>query len=59
MAMSICIFVTAINDYQKERQFIQLNSVANARKRLNVIRGGKVVDLHQNDILVGDLVILT
>lgn len=57
--MSICIFVTAINDYQKERQFIQLNSVANARKRLNVIRGGKVVDLHQNDILVGDLVILT
>lgn len=58
VAISICIFVTAINDYEKERQFIKINSVADARKRVTVIRAGKVEDLHQDDILVGDLVVV-
>ena len=42
MAVLICATVTAVNDYEKERQFIKLNSVADSRKRTTVIRGGKV-----------------
>jgi hypothetical protein len=28
VAVFVCAFVTSINDYQKERQFMKLNSVA-------------------------------
>jgi len=28
IAVFVCAFVTAFNDYQKERQFMKLNSVA-------------------------------
>lgn len=59
MAVMICATVTAANDYEKERQFIKLNFVADSRKRNTVIRGGKVENLHQDDILVGDLVVIS
>ena len=58
MAVMICATVTAANDYEKERQFIKLNSVADSRKRNTVVRSGTIVDLHQDDLLVGDLVII-
>lgn len=58
MAVLICATVTAANDYEKERQFIKLNSVADSRKRATVVRGGRVEDLHQDDLLVGDLVVI-
>ena len=59
MAVVICATVTAANDYEKERQFIKLNNVADSRKRATVIRGGKLLELHQDDLLVGDLVNLS
>jgi magnesium-transporting ATPase (P-type) len=48
--------VTAVNDYSKERQFAQLNKVADERKRITIIRDGKILDIHQDDVLVGDVV---
>ena len=56
MAVVISVNATAINDYQKERQFQKLNNVADERKRITVIRGGRNVDIHQSEVLVGDVV---
>jgi P-type E1-E2 ATPase len=56
VAVLICATVTAVNDYQKERQFLKLNSVADSRKRVTVKRNGQQTDLHQDDLLVGDVV---
>ena len=59
MAVLICATVTAVNDYEKEKQFIKLNNVADSRKRATVVRGGRLEELHQDDLLVGDLVIIS
>lgn len=32
--------VTAVNDYQKERQFLTLNSVADEKKKVTLKRDG-------------------
>jgi len=32
--------VTSVNDYQKERQFLSLNSVADEKKKVTVRRNG-------------------
>jgi hypothetical protein len=42
-AVLISASVTAVNDYQKERQFIKLNSVADLRKRVTVKRNGEII----------------
>ena len=51
--------VTAVNDYQKQRQFQSLNSVADEKKRVTVHRDGITLDLHQDYVLVGDIVDIT
>lgn len=56
VAVAICATVTAVNDYQKERQFLKLNSVADSRKRVTVRRNGEQREMHQDDLLVGDIV---
>lgn len=43
VAVAVCSLVTAGNNYSKERQFQELNKVADARKRVTVKRGGKLV----------------
>lgn len=47
--------VTASNNYSKERQFQYLNTVADERKRLTVRRNNELIELHQDDLLVGDI----
>lgn len=59
MAVFISATVTAVNDYQKERQFMKLNSEADSRKRVNLRRRGELIELHQDDLLIGDVVQLT
>lgn len=56
VAVFVCATVTAINDYQKDLQFQKLNSVADARKQVTVIRGGRSISLHHSMVLVGDLI---
>lgn len=46
VAIMICALVTSINDYQKEKQFLDLNNKANSRKTINVIRNGQSTILH-------------
>jgi hypothetical protein len=40
MAVFISATVQSVNDYQKERQFIKLNSVVDERKRVTIRRNG-------------------
>lgn len=48
--------VTSVNDYQKERQFLSLNSVADEKKKVTVKRDGIPMEIHQDFVLVGDII---
>lgn len=56
VAVAVVGLVTAANNYAKERQFQTLNSVADERKRVTVKRDGILVEMHQDEVLVGDIV---
>lgn len=56
MAVFICAGVTAINDYQKEKQFRELNEQAIASKTIQVLRDGQKLDVRLSEVVVGDIV---
>lgn len=56
VAVAVVGLVTAANNYSKERQFQTLNTVADERKRVTVKRDGNLVEMHQDEVLVGDIV---
>jgi P-type E1-E2 ATPase len=56
VAVAVCASVAAGNNYQKEKQFLELNSVADEKKRVTVWRNGMPTEIHQDLVLVGDIV---
>ncbi|KAL4873475.1 hypothetical protein BDV12DRAFT_79122 [Aspergillus spectabilis] len=54
VAIAIVTLVTALNDWQKERQFAKLNKRNNDRE-VKAVRSGKVVMISIFDITVGDI----
>ena len=36
LAVAACTLVAAVNDYQKEKQFMELNKVAEDKKKVNI-----------------------
>lgn len=56
VAVFVCASVTAVNDYQKERQFLKLNSVADEKKKVTVRRDGIPMEIHQDFVLTGDII---
>ena len=54
VAIFVVTFVGALNDWQKERQFIKLNKKKEERF-VKVIRSGKSQEISVYDILVGDI----
>lgn len=54
VAIAIVVIVGAVNDYQKERQFVKLNKKKEDRD-VKVIRSGKSREISVHDILVGDV----
>lgn len=59
VAVIVVSSVTAVNDYQKERQFQELNNVADERKVVTVFRNGVNQTIHMSKVMVGDLVALS
>lgn len=59
VAVFVCASVTAINDYQKERQFKKLNSVAEEKRKVMVLRNGIAMNIHEDYLLVGDIMDVT
>jgi P-type Ca2+ transporter type 2C len=57
VAITIVVIVSALNDWQKERQFRRLNQKKEDRS-VKVVRSGKPVRISVHDILVGDVMIL-
>eukprot|EP00762_Andalucia_godoyi_P006904 ANDGO_08331.mRNA.1 Putative calcium-transporting ATPase 11 len=57
IAVLLVAFVTAGNNYSKERQFKALNKVKENRL-IKVIRGGKRAVISTHDLCVGDVIIL-
>ncbi|KAK6380637.1 plasma membrane calcium [Exophiala oligosperma] len=54
VAIFVVTFVGALNDYQKERQFIKLNRKKEERM-VKVVRSGKSQEISVYDVLVGDV----
>ena len=57
VAILIVVVVGALNDYQKERQFVKLNKKKEERF-VKVIRSGKAEEISVYDVLVGDVMLL-
>ncbi|KAF2703216.1 calcium-translocating P-type ATPase [Pleomassaria siparia CBS 279.74] len=55
VAIAIVVIVGAVNDWQKERQFVKLNKKKDDRV-IKVVRSGRTREISVYDILVGDVV---
>jgi len=56
LAVAIVGLVTAVNNYSKERQFRKIKGEAEKSKIVTAMRDGAIKNMHQNDVLVGDIV---
>eukprot|EP01134_Creolimax_fragrantissima_P007702 CFRG7702T1 len=57
-AVTIVVMVTAVNDYQKDKQFRQLNDVKD-NIEVNVVRNGRTRQINVHDVVVGDVLYLS
>lgn len=57
VAIFIVVVVGAVNDWQKERQFVKLNKKKSDRL-VKLIRSGKTREVSVYDVLVGDIMLL-
>ena len=55
VAVAIVVFITAGNDYAKEKQFRSLQSQIEGDHKFTVIRGAQSVNIPVHDIVVGDI----
>jgi Ca2+ transporting ATPase len=55
IAVIVVVFVTAFNDWRKERQFRGLKDRIDQEHSASVIRNGKVVQANVKELVVGDL----
>jgi Ca2+ transporting ATPase len=55
VSVIIVVLVTAFNDYTKEKQFRGLQSRIEHEHKFSVIRGGEVIQILVQDLVVGDI----
>lgn len=55
IAVIVVVFVTAFNDWRKERQFRGLQDRIESDNNASVIRNGQVVQINIKDLVVGDI----
>ena len=55
VAVFVVVFVTAFNDWRKEKQFRGLQSKIEHEHKFATIRGGEVVQIPVSDLIVGDI----
>ena len=54
----LVMVVTAVNDWEKEKQFRGLQEVIEDSKKYSVMRSGGVVEVSERSLVVGDVIIL-
>ena len=57
-AVLVVIFVTAFNDWTKEKQFRSLQNKIEEDQKFNVIRNNQLEQIHLKDIVVGDICVI-
>ncbi len=55
VAVIVVVFVTAFNDWRKEKQFRGLQNKIEHEHKFAVIRNAEVIQLPVGDIVVGDI----
>lgn len=55
VAVFVVVFVTAFNDWRKERQFRGLRDCIEDHRVTSVIRNGTIKQINIRDLLVGDI----
>ena len=55
VAVFVVVFVTAFNDWRKEKQFRGLQNKIECEHRFSVIRAGEVIQIPVGEIVVGDI----
>ena len=55
VAVFVVVFVTAFNDWRKEKQFRGLQNKIEHEHKFSVIRNGEALQLPVGDLLVGDI----
>jgi len=55
ISVIVVVFVTAFNDYTKERQFRGLQSRIEGEHKFSVLRGGESHQIFVGEIVVGDI----
>lgn len=55
IAVVVVVFVTAFNDWRKEKQFRGLQDRIESENVASVIRNGKMTQINMKDIVVGDI----
>lgn len=58
LAVAVVSIVSSVNDYQKQKQFEELNSIEESTNKFKGLRNGEKVDIHKNDIVVGDILLI-
>ena len=58
VAVAICSLVAALNDWQKENQFRQLQNKIDDEQVIDVVRNGEVVKMQITELVVGDICLL-
>ncbi|XP_064094665.1 plasma membrane calcium-transporting ATPase 2-like isoform X5 [Macrobrachium nipponense] len=54
-AVVVVVFVTAFNDYSKERQFRGLQKTIESSSKFSVVRNRSIIQIPLSDIVVGDV----
>ena len=55
VSVLVVIFVAALNDYSKERQFRSLQNLIEVEHKFAVVRKGEMCEINVNEIVVGDV----
>lgn len=58
VAVLVCSLVASTNDYKKSLKFNELFEEEQAKKEVEIIRSGKKLVIHPEELVVGDLVVL-
>ncbi|KAI7872032.1 PMCA-type calcium-translocating P-type ATPase [Spinellus fusiger] len=57
LAVIVVVITSAINDYEKEKQFRKLNAKKEDRC-IKVLRGGMTHQIHSHEVVVGDIMLI-
>lgn len=59
LAVIIVVLVAAVNNYQKEKKFDDLQKTHKNRQAVTVLRNGKHEQIHPGEVLVGDILVIS